>query len=97
MQIALELEVLETSAFEDIDSVTKIMRDCHRLGVLLAIDDFGTGYSSLTYLRRLPVETLKIDQSFVRDMQDDPDDLAHRQGRHWSCSGFSQTCDCRRC
>ncbi|MDD2879919.1 MAG: EAL domain-containing protein [Rhodoferax sp.] len=72
----LELEILETSALEDIGSVTKIMADCHRLGVLFAIDDFGTGYSSLTYLRRLPVETLKIDQSFVRDMLDDPDDLA---------------------
>jgi diguanylate cyclase (GGDEF)-like protein/PAS domain S-box-containing protein len=84
----LELEVLETSAFEDIDSVTKIMQDCHRLGVLFAIDDFGTGYSSLTYLRRLPVETLKIDQSFVRDMLDDPDDLAIVQGVIGLASAF---------
>jgi diguanylate cyclase (GGDEF)-like protein/PAS domain S-box-containing protein len=84
----LELEILETSALEDIGLVTKIMQDCHRLGVLFAIDDFGTGYSSLTYLRRLPVETLKIDQSFVRDMLDDPDDLAIVKGVIGLASAF---------
>lgn len=84
----LELEILETSALEDINSVTKIMQDCHRLGVLFAIDDFGTGYSSLTYLRRLPVDTLKIDQSFVRDMLDDPDDLAIVKGVIGLASAF---------
>ena len=84
----LELEVLETSALEDIDSAIKIMQDCHRLGVFFAIDDFGTGYSSLTYLRRLPVETLKIDQSFVRDMLDDPDDLAIVKGVIGLASAF---------
>jgi diguanylate cyclase (GGDEF)-like protein/PAS domain S-box-containing protein len=72
----LELEVLETSALDDIAATAAIMQECHRLGVQFAIDDFGTGYSSLTYLRHLPVETLKIDQSFVRDMLDDQDDLS---------------------
>jgi diguanylate cyclase (GGDEF)-like protein/PAS domain S-box-containing protein len=72
----LELEVLETSALEDINATATIMQECHRLGVRFALDDFGTGYSSLTYLRHLPVETLKIDQSFVRDMLADHSDLS---------------------
>jgi EAL domain-containing protein (putative c-di-GMP-specific phosphodiesterase class I) len=73
---SLELEILETSALEDISAVSKVLHACRRTGVHFAIDDFGTGYSSLTYLRRLSVDTLKIDQSFVRDMLDDQDDLA---------------------
>jgi EAL domain-containing protein (putative c-di-GMP-specific phosphodiesterase class I) len=72
----LELEILETSALEDIDWVSQIMGTCQALGVRFALDDFGTGYSSLTYLKRLPAETLKVDQSFVRDMLTDPDDLS---------------------
>jgi EAL domain-containing protein (putative c-di-GMP-specific phosphodiesterase class I) len=72
----LELEILETNALEDIGAVSTVMHDCHRLGVRFAIDDFGTGYSSLTYLKRLPAETLKIDQSFVRDMLTDREDMA---------------------
>jgi diguanylate cyclase (GGDEF)-like protein/PAS domain S-box-containing protein len=72
----LELEILETSALEDIAWVSQIMGTCQALGVRFALDDFGTGYSSLTYLKRLPAETLKIDQSFVRDMLNDPDDLS---------------------
>lgn len=71
---SLELEILETSALEDIAKVSAIMQACHKIGVSFAIDDFGTGYSSLTYLRRLPAELLKIDQSFVRNMLSDPDD-----------------------
>ncbi|WP_367849700.1 EAL domain-containing protein [Rhodoferax sp. WC2427] len=70
----LELEVLETAAFEDINAAGAILRQCQTLGVRVALDDFGTGYSSLTYLRKLPVDTLKIDQSFVRDMLTDADD-----------------------
>jgi EAL domain-containing protein (putative c-di-GMP-specific phosphodiesterase class I) len=62
------------------DTVMSIMQECLSLGVSFALDDFGTGYSSLTYLRRLPVQVLKIDQSFVRDMTDDADDLAIVQG-----------------
>ena len=76
----LELELLETSALNDVAWVSLVIKACHSLGVTFALDDFGTGYSSLTYLKRLPVAQLKIDQSFVRDMLDDPDDLAILQG-----------------
>jgi diguanylate cyclase (GGDEF)-like protein len=76
----LELEVLETSALEDIAHVSSVILACRELGVGFALDDFGTGYSSLTYLKRLPAGMLKIDQSFVRDMLDDPDDLAILDG-----------------
>jgi EAL domain-containing protein (putative c-di-GMP-specific phosphodiesterase class I) len=76
----LELEVLETSALEDVQHVSNTMNACMALGVSFALDDFGTGYSSLTYLRRLPSSLIKIDQSFVRDMLDDTDDLAIVEG-----------------
>ncbi|MBA6291877.1 EAL domain-containing protein [Colwellia sp. MB3u-70] len=72
----LELEVLETSAFSDINYIITTMKACIDLGVQFALDDFGTGYSSLTYLRRLPANLIKIDQSFIRDMLTDADDLA---------------------
>ena len=76
----LELEVLETSALEDLARVSQVIEACREIGVRFALDDFGTGYSSLTYLKRLPVTLLKIDQSFVRDMLDDPEDLAILEG-----------------
>ncbi|WP_366520726.1 EAL domain-containing protein [Zoogloea sp.] len=73
---SLSLEVLETSALGEIGLVSSTMRACRSLGVGFELDDFGTGYSSLTYLKHLPVATLKIDQSFVRDMLNEPDDIA---------------------
>ncbi|MBV5297087.1 MAG: EAL domain-containing protein, partial [Rhodoferax sp.] len=76
----LELEILETSALSDMAQVSKVIAACAAIGVAFALDDFGTGYSSLTYLKRLRVGLLKIDQSFVRDMLHDPDDLAILQG-----------------
>jgi diguanylate cyclase (GGDEF)-like protein/PAS domain S-box-containing protein len=76
----LELEILETSALSDISQVSATMNACHELGVRFALDDFGTGYSSLTYLKRLPTHMIKIDQSFVRDMLEDADDLAIIEG-----------------
>jgi diguanylate cyclase (GGDEF)-like protein/PAS domain S-box-containing protein len=72
----LALEVIETSALEDLARVSQIIEACRGIGVNFSLDDFGTGYSSLTYLKRLQVTQLKIDQSFVREMLDDPDDLA---------------------
>lgn len=76
----LELEVLETSALEDIAGVSQVMRACQEMGVGFALDDFGTGYSSLLYLKQLPAKLLKVDQTFVRDMLEDPDDLAILEG-----------------
>jgi diguanylate cyclase (GGDEF)-like protein len=76
----LELEVLETSALQDMGYAAQVIEDCHQMGVAFALDDFGTGYSSLTYLKRLRVALIKIDQSFVRDMLDDPDDLSILKG-----------------
>lgn len=72
----LELEILESAALEDINCVIAVMKECQKLGILFALDDFGTGYSSLTYLKALPAETLKVDQSFIRDILHDPEDLA---------------------
>ena len=73
---SLEIEILESAAIQDIQSVHELMVAAQKLGVRFALDDFGTGYSSLSYLKRLPANILKIDQSFVRDMLDDQDDLA---------------------
>jgi len=84
----LELEVLETSALEDLGRVAQIIEECTALGVSFSLDDFGTGYSSLTYLKRLSVSQIKIDKSFVRDMRDDPDDLAILQGIIGMASAF---------
>ncbi len=72
----LELEILESAALGDIQHVYSVITECQKMGVNFALDDFGTGYSSLTYLKRLPANIIKIDQSFVRDMLDDQEDLA---------------------
>lgn len=72
---SLELEILETEAIRDLKRASAIIRACSELGVSFALDDFGTGYSSLTYFRHLPARVLKIDQSFVRNMLHDHDDM----------------------
>jgi len=77
---SIEFEILESSALNKIDLVSNIMKECDKLGVRFSIDDFGAGYSSLTYLKRLPANYLKIDQSFVRDMLVDDDDKAIVKG-----------------
>lgn len=73
----LQLEILESSALGDLNSISEVIKSCQKeFGIKVALDDFGTGYSSLTHLRNLPVNIIKIDESFVRDMLDDPSDFA---------------------
>jgi diguanylate cyclase (GGDEF)-like protein len=72
----LELELTESAIMVDPARVRTVVLRLHELGVRIAIDDFGTGYSSLTYLKRLPVDVLKIDRSFVAGMLDDKSDRA---------------------
>ena len=86
----LELEILETNALEDVAQVSQLIESCAQLGIGFALDDFGTGYSSLTYLKRLRANTIKIDQSFVRDMLNNPDDLAILQGVIGLASAFKR-------
>jgi len=73
---SLELEILETSALQDVATVSAVFDACRKIGVLFALDDFGTGYSSLTYLKHLPANVLKIDQSFVNEIVNDPKNQA---------------------
>jgi EAL domain-containing protein (putative c-di-GMP-specific phosphodiesterase class I) len=76
----LELEITESAALYDLPAITATLAELRALGIAVSLDDFGTGYSSLTYLRRLPMDTLKIDQSFVQGMMTDPGDRAIVQG-----------------
>jgi diguanylate cyclase (GGDEF)-like protein/PAS domain S-box-containing protein len=73
---SLELEILETTVIYDRQHANQLIVECEKLGVEFALDDFGTGYSSLTYLRQLAVKRIKIDRSFVNDMDKNIEDLA---------------------
>ena len=91
----LELEVLETAALADVGYTSMLLERCAALGVRFALDDFGTGYSTLTYLKRLPVQVLKIDRSFVHNMLNDSQDRAIVEGvislaRTFSCVAVAE-------
>jgi diguanylate cyclase (GGDEF)-like protein/PAS domain S-box-containing protein len=87
---SLIIEVLETAALADVDYTCTLIQECKALGVRFALDDFGTGYSTFTYLKRLPIDMLKIDRSFVTNMLSDRQDLAIVEG----VIGLSQTFSC---
>jgi EAL domain-containing protein (putative c-di-GMP-specific phosphodiesterase class I) len=72
----IELEITESALMDDVLAAVAILRELKTIGVRLSLDDFGTGFSSLSYLKRFPIDQLKIDQSFVRDVTTDPDDAA---------------------
>lgn len=72
----IELEVTETSLLQDAEVVGRMLAELRGMGVRVAIDDFGTGYSSLSHLKRFPIDTLKVDRSFVTDILEDADDAA---------------------
>jgi diguanylate cyclase (GGDEF)-like protein/PAS domain S-box-containing protein len=72
----LELEITESSAMQSPEASVRMLYELKKLGIRISLDDFGTGHSSLSYLKRFPIDTLKIDQSFVRDINNDPDTAA---------------------
>jgi EAL domain-containing protein (putative c-di-GMP-specific phosphodiesterase class I) len=72
----LELEMTESLLLHNAEENIAVLRKLGKDGVRIAVDDFGTGYSSLAYLRQLPIDTLKIDRTFVRDIESDPEDAA---------------------
>jgi EAL domain-containing protein (putative c-di-GMP-specific phosphodiesterase class I) len=64
----LEIELTETTVMDDAESSVEILEELSRMGVIVSVDDFGTGYSSMSYLRRFPIDKLKIDRSFIADL-----------------------------
>jgi diguanylate cyclase (GGDEF)-like protein/PAS domain S-box-containing protein len=74
--ILLEMEITEGMAMQNLDLATKVLTQMKEMGVRIAVDDFGTGYSSLAQIKRFPIDTLKVDRSFIRDLINNPEDRA---------------------
>jgi diguanylate cyclase (GGDEF)-like protein/PAS domain S-box-containing protein len=100
----LEIEITESSLIDNADLAIEILYQIHDLGVQIAIDDFGTGYSSLAYLKKFPVKTLKIDRSFIMDLEQDEDsqvivkaviNLGHNLGLQVVAEGAETADQCR--
>lgn len=72
----LELEITEGMAMQNIDNAIRMLKAMKEMGVRIALDDFGTGYSSLSQIKRFPIDTLKVDRSFIRDLTHNPEDRA---------------------
>jgi len=72
----LELEITESITMQNLDLTVKTLNELNEMGIEIAIDDFGTGHSSLAYLKRFPIDTLKIDQSFIRGLPEDSENAA---------------------
>jgi diguanylate cyclase (GGDEF)-like protein/PAS domain S-box-containing protein len=72
----LEIEITETTAMQNVDFTTTMLHDLHKMGIHISLDDFGTGYSSLSYLKKFPLHTIKIDQSFIQELPTNSDDVA---------------------
>jgi diguanylate cyclase (GGDEF)-like protein len=72
----LEMEITESTAMQNADYTNVVLRELKARGIMISLDDFGTGYSSLSYLKKFPIDTLKIDQSFIRDLTANPNDAA---------------------
>ncbi len=96
--VDLDLEITETILMEQIDRAAELLDNIKALGISITIDDFGTGYSSLNYLKRLPLDTLKIDKTFIEEIPDDKDDMeisaaviamAHKMGLKVVAEGVS--------
>ena len=86
----LEIEVVETGAMQDMARVSALVAQLGEMGVAVALDDFGTGFSSLTFLKRLPAGTIKIDQSFVRDLLDDEEHAVIVDSIHGLAESFTR-------
>jgi EAL domain-containing protein (putative c-di-GMP-specific phosphodiesterase class I) len=72
----LELEITESMVMQNVERTVRVLEAIKRLGITVAMDDFGTGYSSMSMVMKFPIDTLKIDRSFMRDIMSDPDAMA---------------------